>query len=148
MSVFFSAEICKMLPIQPAFTCSKLKVKTPAYIFWICFIAENSFILLLRALPPPKFYDIFFFSLLIHWIQIILNYTQLTFTCSKSTTETLEKGHWRRSDVFFVNLLWTYSIPFPSVSIVDFEYVNVCWVAVLLSESSFLILLWLSSFET
>ena len=42
--------------------------------------------------------------------------SQLTFTCSKSTLETLEKG------VFIVNFEHI-SYLFPSVSIVDFEKV-------------------------
>ena len=48
--------------------------------------------------------------------------TQLTFTCSKSTIETLEKG------AKYVNCqLWTYIAPSSSVSIVDFKEVNVSW---------------------
>ena len=60
---------------------------------------------------------------------------QLTFTCSKSTIETLEKKWeicskltiktWRRSDVFVIN--------FEHIShlfSVDFEQVNVSWVVI------------------
>ena len=43
--------------------------------------------------------------------------TQLTFTCSKSSIETLEKD---------VKLVWTHFTPFSRVSIVVFEQVNVC----------------------
>ena len=39
--------------------------------------------------------------------------SQVTFSCAKSTIETL--------------LLWTYFTPFPIVSIVDFEQVSVSW---------------------
>ena len=61
--------------------------------------------------------------------------TQLTFTFSKSTVETLEKRlkyvpnsqlkH--QNDVYIVNFEHDYIIPFSSVSIVDFEQVNVSW---------------------
>ena len=44
---------------------------------------------------------------------------QLTFTCSKSTVETPERRQWRQ---------WIYFTPFSSVSIVEFEQVNVSWV--------------------
>ena len=64
--------------------------------------------------------------------------TQIMFTCSKSTIETLERGvkicskltikaperlHWRLPDVYIVNFEHI-SYPFFSVSIVDFEQVN------------------------
>ena len=61
--------------------------------------------------------------------------TQQTHTCSKSTVErekgvkfflivkTPERRKWRRSRVFIVNL--TYFTPFSTVSIIDFERVNV-----------------------
>ena len=101
------------------------------------------------------------------WLNTLLNLfvsskkviAQPTFTCSKSTIETLKKmwnnfkvnskntrttsfytpwkhqktrtfmmflggTEWRRSDVFIVNF---YFIPFPSISIVDLEQVNVSW---------------------
>ena len=67
--------------------------------------------------------------------------TKLTFTCSKSTRETLGKG------VKYVQLnnkntrtmpmmsfccfhcyVWTYFTPCSNVSIVDFEQVNISWV--------------------
>ena len=69
--------------------------------------------------------------------------TRLTFTCSKSTIKTLEKGvkyvkkaiktpercHWRCSAVFIVNFEHISHI-FSNFSIVDFEQVNVsCEVA-------------------
>ena len=43
--------------------------------------------------------------------------------CSKLTTNTPERGHLSRSDVFIVN--FTYSTRFSSASNVDFEQVNV-----------------------
>ena len=43
--------------------------------------------------------------------------------CSKLTTNTPERGHLCRSDVFIVN--FTYSTRFSSASIVDIEQVNV-----------------------
>ena len=67
--------------------------------------------------------------------------TQLTFTCSKLTIETLKKGceiwlkltiktperrQWRRSGVFIVNFEYNLH-PFDSASIADFEQVNVSW---------------------
>ena len=87
--------------------------------------------------------------------EFIENYiTQLTFTCSESTIETLEKGQRRSGEfacskltietqetecnMFKVNnkdtrttsmllycYLWTYFTPFSSFSIVEFEQVNV-----------------------
>ena len=66
---------------------------------------------------------------------------RLTFTCSNSTIETLEKRceicskltiktpeprHWRRSSVFIVDFEHI-SYLFSSVSIVNFEQVNVSW---------------------
>ena len=50
----------------------------------------------------------------------LINITQLTFTCSKLTIETLEKG------VFIVNFEHIFT-PFSSVSVVDIEQVNVSW---------------------
>ena len=51
--------------------------------------------------------------------------TQLTFTCSKTIIERLEKG------VKFVQSeLLTYLTPCSSISIIYFEQVNVCWEAV------------------
>ena len=48
--------------------------------------------------------------------------TQLTFTCSKSAIETLEKR------AKYVNCqLWTYIAPSSSVSIVDLKEVNFSW---------------------
>ena len=49
--------------------------------------------------------------------------TQLTFTCLKSTVETLEKGV--EYDVFLVFhcKLWTHFTPFSSVFIVDLKQV-------------------------
>ena len=57
--------------------------------------------------------------------------SQLTFTCSKSTIETLEKGvkHWRRSAVFIVNFEHISHLCLV-FSIVDFEQLNVSWEAV------------------
>ena len=43
---------------------------------------------------------------------------QLTFTCSNSTTEPVEKG------VKYVQI-WIYLTPFSSVSIVDFKQVSI-----------------------
>ena len=40
--------------------------------------------------------------------------------------ETPERLYWRRYNVFIVTL-YTYLTPFRSVSIVDFEQVNVTW---------------------
>ena len=51
--------------------------------------------------------------------------TQLTFTCSKTIIERLEKG------VKFVQSeLLTYLTPCSSISIIYFEQVNVCWESV------------------
>ena len=51
-----------------------------------------------------------------------------TFTCLKPTVETLakvwKKCHWRCSSVIIVN--WTYFTLLSSVSMVDFEQVDVC----------------------
>ena len=44
---------------------------------------------------------------------------QLAFACSKSAIETLEK------DVKYIQSYWTYLTPFSSVSIANFEQVNV-----------------------
>ena len=66
--------------------------------------------------------------------------SQLTFTCSKSTTKTLKKL-WNMFKVnnkntrttpltsfsCFYCWLWTYFTPFSSVSVVDFKQVNVIW---------------------
>ena len=60
--------------------------------------------------------------------------TQLTFTCSKSTMETLEKGvkyvqsqQIETGTIFWYIYcrFWTYFTPFSSVS--NFEQINVCW---------------------
>ena len=71
---------------------------------------------------------------------LLIATSQLTFTCSKSTIETLEKcvkyvqsqqnkkteqRHWRRSGVSVTFELFT---PSYGVSIIDFEQVNVSWV--------------------
>ena len=68
-------------------------------------------------------------------------FTKLTFTCFiKSTNRNIRKRckicsiiilnikqhYWRRSDAFIIN--FKHSTPFTSVSIVDFEQVNVTWV--------------------
>ena len=45
---------------------------------------------------------------------------------SKLTIKTTERCYWRRSDVFVVN--FEHISLFPSVSVVDFEQVNVSWV--------------------
>ena len=50
----------------------------------------------------------------------LINITQLTFTCSKLTIETLKKA------VFIVNFEHIFT-PFSSVSVVDIEQVNVSW---------------------
>ena len=55
------------------------------------------------------------------WANKIIVTTQLIFTCSKSTIETLEKR-------MKYCKLWTYFTTFSCVSIVDFEHVNVSWV--------------------
>ena len=47
--------------------------------------------------------------------------------CSKLTIKTPKWHHWGSSGVFFC-LLWTYFTPFPSISIVGFEQVNISWV--------------------
>ena len=52
-------------------------------------------------------------------------FTQPTFTCSKSTIETQEKV------VKYVQSL-QYFILFSSVSIVDFEQVNISWVVTII----------------
>ena len=44
--------------------------------------------------------------------------------CTKLTIKTPERRHWRRSGVFIVNIEHIF-IPFSSVSIADFEQVNV-----------------------
>ena len=65
------------------------------------------------------------------------------FTSSKSTTETLVKGvkHVNNKDTRMTTMRfcwlyfrhWTYFLPFSSVSMIDFEAVNVCWVSTLFS---------------
>ena len=69
--------------------------------------------------------------------RLVVN-AQLKFTCSYSTTETLEKGVCSKlaikhqndvTDVVLVFLLLTLNIFHKfSVSIVDFEQVNITWV--------------------
>ena len=72
--------------------------------------------------------------------SLLLNITQLTFTCSISTVETLEKGvkhakinnkNTRTTSVTlfwcFYCKLWTYFTPFSSDSIVVLEQVKVIW---------------------
>ena len=59
---------------------------------------------------------------------------RLTFTCLKSTIETLGKGAKRQNDVsgvVLVFLLLTLNIfcTFLNIFIVDFEHVNVSWVS-------------------
>ena len=49
--------------------------------------------------------------------------SQPAFTCSKLTTETLEQGEWRRSDIFIVK----YFTPCSSASIVSFEIAIADW---------------------
>ena len=44
--------------------------------------------------------------------------------CTKLTIKTPERRHWRRSGIFIVNIEHIF-IPFSSVSIADFEQVNV-----------------------
>ena len=44
---------------------------------------------------------------------------------SKLIVKTPERRKWRRSRVFIVNL--TYFTPFSTVSVIDFERVNVFW---------------------
>ena len=53
--------------------------------------------------------------------------TQQTFTCSNSAVETLERGVKYVMTLFWCLYcwLWTYFIPFSSVSTVEFENVNV-----------------------
>ena len=46
-------------------------------------------------------------------------------TCPKLMKKTTERRQWRYSDIFIVNLL--YFTPFSSVSVPDFEQVDVCW---------------------
>ena len=55
--------------------------------------------------------------------------TQQMLTCSKSTIETLEKSVKYVNDVVLVFLLLTLNIihTFSSVSIIEFEQVNVSW---------------------
>ena len=63
-------------------------------------------------------------------ILLSRNLFQVTFTCSKSTTETLEKL-WNMFKVNNKNTRMTsltYFTTFSSVSVVDFEQVNVSWV--------------------
>ena len=65
---------------------------------------------------------------------------QQTCNCSKSTIETKQKARHMfkvnneytkttslTSFWYFYCYLWTYLKPFPSVSIVDFEQVHICW---------------------
>ena len=52
-----------------------------------------------------------------------LEFSQPAFTCSKLTTETLEQGEWRRSDIFIVK----YFTPCSSASIVSFEIAIADW---------------------
>ena len=62
--------------------------------------------------------------------------TKVTFASSKSTIETLEKMCYMvdvnnkntRNDVVLMFILGTYLTPVSTVSIVDFEQVNVSWV--------------------
>ena len=49
-----------------------------------------------------------------------------TFSCSKPTIETLEKGAFTRKRCFYC-YLWTCFTPFYSVSVIDVEQVNVSW---------------------
>ena len=59
--------------------------------------------------------------------------TQLTFTCSKSTIETLETGVNYVDHVLLVFLLLTLNIfrtPFSSIPILHFEQINVSWVVI------------------
>ena len=51
-----------------------------------------------------------------------------TFTYSKSTIETLNSKDIRATFCIYCQL-WTYFIPFASVSAVEFEQVNVFWVS-------------------
>ena len=62
------------------------------------------------------------------WWILIRSKTQITFTCSKSAKETLEKG------VKYVQV----NNPFSSVSIVDFEQVYVSWEGCLVNCVNFL----------
>ena len=65
--------------------------------------------------------------LLISWgvfqTQSNIKIAQLTFTCSTPTIETLERG--LRSGVFIVN--FEHISPFSSVTIANFEQINVSW---------------------
>ena len=66
--------------------------------------------------------------------------TQLTFTCSKSAIETLEKDQHDVIDFVLVFLLLTLNIFhtfFSSVSIVDFEQVNISWETLLENVTKF-----------
>ena len=60
-------------------------------------------------------------------ITIIHEITHLIFTCSNSIIETLEKGvKWNVIDVVLIFSLLTLNT-FSSVSVVDFEQVNISW---------------------
>ena len=50
--------------------------------------------------------------------------------CTKLTIKTPKRRHWRRSSDFVVNI-WTYFTHFSSFSIVNFEQVNICYLATL-----------------
>ena len=53
--------------------------------------------------------------------------------CSKLIMKTAEWRQWYHTDIFM--LTWTYSSPSYSVSIVDFEQVNVSWVFITQDKS-------------
>ena len=70
------------------------------------------------------------FKLTLNWLG---NLSMLTFTCSKLTTETIEKSvkyvpatSMKLFWCFYFEF-WTYFTPFSGVSIVNFEQVNVSW---------------------
>ena len=79
----------------------------------------------------PKISDI------LSWCLLLIKVSQETFTCSNSTIETLPnmlkvsnkntRTTFRTSFCCLYCLLWRYLVPFSTLSIVNFEQVNVCW---------------------
>ena len=81
----------------------------------------------------------------VHHLEFDLSTSELVFICLKSTIETLEKDmeyaqsfsikthQWCCSGVLIVKLA-TYFTLSSSVSIVDFEQINVSWVVILMSS--------------
>ena len=66
------------------------------------------------------------------WRELNWAITQLTFTCSKSTIETIEKGV-KHVQSYQLTLYFT---SFSSVSIADFEQTNISWELLQAAQSS------------